>query len=177
MKVKIMSEDECVLYTKQENILPCVIISINTHGGEGYKKNALILTNNNNVKDVLTLFFDDITERNVALGSKCKLMSEEDVSSILTFVEEWRGKIDEFIVHCGAGISRSPAVASGISIMLGLDDTWIWESHKSPNKYVFEKIRNAIGLSMNEVRRRYSMNEDYHKNNEWDKDIVGMFLN
>jgi predicted protein tyrosine phosphatase len=73
---------------------------------------------------------------------------------IKEFVNIWWDKVDNFVVHCYAGISRSSGCMSAVCRAKGIDDSWIWNSQKYvPNITVARTILRAFGID----------NESYEK--------------
>ncbi len=65
---------------------------------------------------VVRLAFSDITE---ALDHPdLVLFDERHALEILWFVSHWR-KVDRIVIHCQAGVSRSPGIAAGLSELFG----------------------------------------------------------
>ena len=94
---------------------------------------------------VLRLCFDDATEESWWQN----LMTQEQADAIFAFVMRHGPVIDDLIVHCSAGVSRSPAVAAGILAGLGQDDSAIWNSSEyQPNPYVYRLVREAFARGM-----------------------------
>lgn len=172
MRVRIMSKMECIQYTYLDKVKPCVIISINCPSELPPR-----LLNHVNIHSVEYIYFDDIEQRHVELGSNLKLMEERDVERIYDFIKscEKDERIEEIIVHCHAGISRSSAVAAGICLMLKQDDMWIWEGGYLPNRHVFTMMNSKIGLSQEEIDYRYEINHISHQKEEYEW-INDMFI-
>lgn len=136
MKIRIMGKEQCRSYTYSEEIKPCVIISINDLGGHAHS-----LKNHENIKDVLVLFFDDIIREDVEVAGDEGLFNQDHVKQIDKFIKRWEREVEEVIVHCSQGISRSSAVAAGICLKLNQEDKWIWECDQyDPNPYVYEMM-------------------------------------
>jgi predicted protein tyrosine phosphatase len=164
MNVRIMSKMECIQYTYSDKVKPCVIISINCPSELPPR-----LLNHDNIKTVMYLYFDDIEQRHIELGSNLKLMEEVDVGRIYGLIKlcSEDKEVEEIIVHCHAGISRSSAVAAGICLMLKQDDMWIWEGGYVPNRHVFTMMNSKIGLSKEEIDYRYEVNHTAHQKEEY----------
>lgn len=104
------------------------------------------LRNHPDVIAVCSLFFDDIV-KDVEWGI---LISDEDAQKIKIFVDRFWNKVDNFIVHCYAGISRSSGCMSAICQAYGDNDSWIWDDPKyCPNTYVAKKVLAAFGIDKN----------------------------
>ncbi len=67
-------------------------------------------------KAILRVVFSDI-EEHVPLPAH-RLFAVEHAKSIVEFLRKWRD-VDQIVVHCTAGMSRSPAVALGIGELQG----------------------------------------------------------
>lgn len=93
---------------------------------------------------LLQLAFHDIDEAIYGYG----LISEDQAFQVLEFVDQVWDKIETLLIHCEAGISRSPAIAAAISrIKIGHDGGY-FNTH-IPNRYVYRAL-----LKMNENRKR-----------------------
>jgi predicted protein tyrosine phosphatase len=64
---------------------------------------------------VLRLAFNDIV---AAPAAEDVLFGPEHAREILRFVKEW-AHVERLVVHCGAGVSRSPGVAIGLCDAFG----------------------------------------------------------
>jgi predicted protein tyrosine phosphatase len=94
---------------------------------------------NENRMATLHLKFDDISSPKAGLV----LFTETQAGKILDVVDIWENDIDEVIVHCNAGISRSPAVAAALSKIWNEDDDMYFRKY-IPNVFVYNKILNTI---------------------------------
>ena len=108
------------------------VISIqDTHtGGFGFT-----FAKNEFCKDVLTLYFDDITRE----VEGAVLFSDEMAGQIIDFIEK-NAEVDTLLVHCFAGQSRSRAVAAFAVQMLGGDNTSYLEDGGA-NMYVYYTLQ------------------------------------
>lgn len=92
-----------------------------------------------NLKAILPLKFYDIDEKE---KSSLVGFSEANAELILDFMEVWGDQIDLLLVHCEAGMSRSPGVAAALSnIFFGEDDSWF--KNYFPNSLVYKTILNV----------------------------------
>lgn len=177
MNVKIMSEMECVRHTHSQDVKPCIIISINCYS-DREKHDLPYLYNNPNVKGVLRLFFDDVQPRYLNKHGRLRAMDETDVNKIYEFIKDWMGlDIEEIIVHCHAGISRSSAVACGICLWFNQDDMWIWNNGRYvPNKWIVDLMTKNT-LTTEEKEFRYEVNEISREiNDDWKHEILNEFI-
>jgi predicted protein tyrosine phosphatase len=74
---------------------------------------------------------------------EAELFSETQAASVWAFVMQHRGAIDRLVVHCDAGVSRSPAVAAAIAKALGVDDTDYFGGRYRPNMRVYRMLLDA----------------------------------
>lgn len=147
MKIKVMSKLEAIEHSIKSDINKCVIISINTPGYGTY------LYSNKNIIDILPLYFNDIVRdyaENIAPRS-------EDFIGLKDFIDRHKNNVEEIIVHCAAGISRSSAVAAAICQYLNLDEEKIiWSNHNYiPNTLVYELSIRELGLEWDEAQFAY----------------------
>ena len=108
------------------------VISIqDTHnGGFGFT-----FAKNEFCKDVLTLYFDDITRE----VEGAVLFTDEMAGQIIDFIEANAG-VDTLLVHCFAGQSRSRAVAAFAMQMLGRDNSK-YLTKGGANMYVYDTLQ------------------------------------
>lgn len=97
--------------------VPYLVISISSH-----EQPTNAIPSNDNCVDKLFLKFDDKsyeTQETLAhYEGTVNPMKEEDAKKILDFVLKYKDDVNDIIVHCEAGISRSPAVAIALSEIL-----------------------------------------------------------
>ena len=92
-------------------------------------------------KRVLRLCFDDAVDSRFWQN----LMTEEQADAICAFVLHYGREIDCLLIHCSAGVSRSPAVAAGILGGLRQDESEIWDNPDyQPNLFVYQLVREAF---------------------------------
>jgi predicted protein tyrosine phosphatase len=130
MKIHVVSRSMAQYMT---HTLDCetAIISITDIGSRLAKFN-----NNQHIFSVCRLQFADTLSG----------MSAHDAEVLVSFIENSWGQIEQFLIHCEAGISRSAGVAAAICIAHDLDDDFIWESKRFlPNPHVITQMLNAYG--------------------------------
>jgi predicted protein tyrosine phosphatase len=88
--------------------------------------------------DVLRLHFSDIARPSTA--AEDVLFEQEHVEAIDSFLARWP-HVDRIVVHCMAGVSRSPGVALGICDVQGWSTAALEEAHPSWNRWVRTKLR------------------------------------
>lgn len=122
-----------------ESDVPFAAISVSTNAGEWP-----VISETNRVA-LLQLSFADrdmVREITPETIEKYGLFRQEHAKQILDFVGENWDKVEAFLVHCEAGISRSPAIAAAITKIAGGEDAYYFR-HYSPNRYVYKTIIEA----------------------------------
>lgn len=149
--IEIMGRDEIIYLDKLNKILDeCIIISINDSGYTTELKS-------NKIRDILTLEFDDIERSRAGL----KAMSDNDGFRIKQFIDKYK-MVNNIIIHCTAGISRSAGVACGIALYLNKTDEYIWSSKRYlPNKRCYYITSKSFGINISKERYKHkkSLNE------------------
>jgi predicted protein tyrosine phosphatase len=72
-------------------------------------------------------------------------MTEAHAASILAAFERHRGRLERVVLHCDAGVSRSPGVALALATLVGADSTEIRRRY-APNGHVVQTILRAAGV-------------------------------
>jgi hypothetical protein len=149
-----MGRNQAISYSYHTNPEDYIIISVNDYD---YKP-ANFDRQNNKIKAVLKLYFNDIefqTERGI-------MMSEQDAERIRMFVDTWKDKVSNIVVHCFAGISRSAGVACAVSKYLNGSDYDIWNSGKYyPNSHCYKLTCKAFGFDVTDeyIKKLREINE------------------
>lgn len=104
--IRVMCREDAERYEAPRG---SVCISITSPGGPGAHLLAF--------EDILRLRFDDAT--NGFTPANGVGMSHTQALAILEFVERYRDRAPEIMIHCGAGASRSPSVAAAIRHVYG----------------------------------------------------------
>lgn len=155
-KVVAMSCMELVQYVfyNRSNVDKFAIISIQEIENNG---NGFVFTETGCCKKVLTLQFSDVNpktfedlgeteclEKLISEG-KCLIFSDKEAYQIKEFLEEivQDKEIKTLIVHCSAGVSRSPAVAAAITKKYLGDDSFFFET-QIPNKHVYNLLLEIL---------------------------------
>lgn len=171
MNIRVMSKNEALMYTNLKYIKPCAIISINC-----LNDTAPAFRDNDNVKAILKLYFNDINRPYKDLEPR-----QEQLKGLKEFVDTIKEneEIEELIIHCTAGISRSAAVAAAICQYLNLDELEIiWNNHQYvPNTLVYELAIKELGLTWDANKFIYylSMNKSAREFIEIPEDIQSLF--
>ena len=72
-------------------------------------------------------------------------ITKEQAKQIATFVKKHYGNVEQIIVHCEAGISRSAGVAAAILKYFTNDDSQIFDSYKyRPNTLCYRNVLEAL---------------------------------
>lgn len=148
------AEDYCKVLNKKKDGKKYAVISIVSPSS----RNADIIEGGQ-IKRIFRMKFYDVEKdfyQTRYLPFKKKYMklrypapTAKDMNGLKEFVDSLVD-IDNLIVHCGAGISRSAGIASAIEKYLGMDDT-IWCSKKYyPNRCVEKVALEIFGLSKDE---------------------------
>ena len=78
-------------------------------------------------------------------------MSADDGVKIAGFVKRHLTTVDGFVIHCEAGVSRSPAIGAAIARYLRQPESEFWQEYQ-PNRYVYDRMCEALGvMSLQEV--------------------------
>lgn len=93
--------------------------------------------------DILKLEFDDIQR----IKSGYKRINFDQAKSIIEFTDKLWDEIDLLLIHCNAGISRSPACALVISERHQPEHAQLFEKLYSPNDFVVRMLRKVISSS------------------------------
>ena len=91
---------------------------------------------------VLRLSFNDITERGEPTDI---LFAHEHAISIGQFIDGWPSA-ERVVVHCNAGVSRSPGVALGLCDLRGWATAQLERSYPGWNRLV-RTVMNEAGIS------------------------------
>jgi predicted protein tyrosine phosphatase len=91
---------------------------------------------------VLRLSFPD-AEVASELHAEAELFSREHAAATWSFVLQHRATIERVIVHCDAGVSRSPAVGAALGRVLNGDDAEFFAGRYRPNMRVYQMMLDA----------------------------------
>ena len=132
-KIVVMNREMAKKYSFRTDIPKTIIVSISDAN-----QAANTFYSNNNILDVLRLNFDDVDT-----DSK-NAMQPSTAETIISFVNQYINNIDQIVVHCGAGISRSVGVAAALMLIINGDDKDIFENGRyCPNMLCYKLILNA----------------------------------
>lgn len=156
MLINVLSRNEATVYALREEIPTTIIISISCLTDE-YPSFVYSKYRSSKVKDVFAMKFNDLEKDYSIAGLKYVGPKQEDLKGLKEFIDKNKDSVEQIIVHCSAGISRSSAVAAAIALYVGEDEKKIiWDSYKyCPNRLVYKLARNEFNISTTE--------EDYNK--------------
>ena len=117
--------------------IPTAIISIRSSDDKKLPK----ITYTDFIKDILFLQFDDLE----ATDPYTTYMKDKDAEQVKCFVERVKSQVQQIVVHCDAGVSRSAGVAAAIGKYLNGDDMFIFGRPRyAPNMTCYRKTLNAL---------------------------------
>jgi predicted protein tyrosine phosphatase len=171
--LRIMSRGEALAHSYKVETPKYILISINCPGEQSpqfYES-----TNPEYVRkiDSIRLEFNDVDREFKGLEPK-----QKDFIGLKDFIDKYKNsdEVEEIIVHCHAGVSRSSATAIAIAKYLD-NNSFIEEvlnsSLYSPNELVYRLALNEFGIEINEeeIQRYRKINENAHELVEIPKDL------
>ena len=138
LDIQILNRKEAKKFSYKPHDFKTAIISITDTDKADviFEKNEV-----NGIRAVLRLKFDDV-ERDYK-NEHC--ITKEDAENIVKFVNKNKNKVDKFIVHCEAGVSRSAGVGAAIMKALNGDDWDVFKNPlKCPNMKCYRTVLNAF---------------------------------
>lgn len=141
-RIAVCSKEEALYFTSD---VPWACISIATEEG------AWPPVDEKHRVGLLRLAFPDLAMP----VEGCDLFDEEHAHRILDFVQDvWR-RIELLMVHCEAGVSRSPAVAAAVArIHFGEDREFFRPGVYDPNRLVYQALLNVARTRGEYLERR-----------------------
>ena len=136
--IRILNRKEAKKFSYESHDFKSAIISITDTDKADviFEKNEI-----NGIRAILKLKFDDV-ERDYK-NEHC--ITKEDAESIVKFVNKNKNKVDKFIVHCEAGVSRSAGVGAAIMKALNGDDWVVFNNPiMCPNMKCYRTVLNAF---------------------------------
>lgn len=130
--------------------IPYIVISIHSTGSSPAN-----ITNHSACLGILPICFDDVPYDINTDRVQCKTISEDQANQIWTFVnyhlncnkDILQQKAELILIHCDAGVCRSPAIAAAIDLVYsGNNDKWFKPPYL-PNKKVYTTMLKVKGLS------------------------------
>lgn len=128
MQIKVMHREQCFAaaggygqeYNTESITIPTMIISISCLDKAIPNRLEKYRRENKNIINVAYVQFDDIDSSEAVNGETP--MSESDAKTIVDAFMKYKDRVEQIIVHCDAGYSRSPAVAAALAKALGMSD-------------------------------------------------------
>ncbi len=132
--------------------VPYLVISISSH-----EESFATIPSNEHCLDKIFLKFDDQsyqTQKTFAYyEGVAHPMKDDDAIKLLKFVLLYKDKINDIIVHCEAGISRSPAIALALSeILNGKEDPEKYIQSMNGLKHANLLVRDLILKNYEKIR-------------------------
>lgn len=134
-KVIVMNWKEAQDLTYNDFSLNRFIISIKSVGMEDVEFNW----DNHSILGVLYEEFNDWDD------GKSDCISPKQAKEIAKYVKEYWDKVDQFVVHCEGGVSRSAGCAAAILKYFTGDDSQIFnDNNYCPNMLVYRLVLEAL---------------------------------
>ena len=145
MKVTVLSRKLAVQYCQKPHGEKSIMISISDPFME-YDSSPYVSAENN-VVDILRLSFCDADRPGTDVYGRTVgeeyLLSSTVADEIPVFIERYKD-IDNIIVHCDAGISRSAGVGAAILKYFNDDDRELFIGYFHPNMLCYRKTLEAL---------------------------------
>lgn len=176
MNIKVMSRREAIMHSYKQEIPKCIIISINCLNDHSPTFYECTNPEYKRVMAVLRLNFNDIDRPYEDLEPK-----QGDFVGLKAFIDTFKDNsdIEDIIIHCAAGISRSSATAAAICRYLNLDEmNIIWKNTSYvPNKLVYKLALRELGIivSDEEIENLKAINKEERDKQEVPIDLERMF--
>lgn len=136
IKIKVLSRKNAIKYSYRVKE-PCAIISVSDMYQEAPKFNR-----NPNIKEIIYFFFEDDEES--CRTDPRTIIQHSDAEKIVNFVKR-NQNVNEIIVHCVAGISRSSGIAAAIMEYFEQDENEIFMNDKYfPNMTCYTRVKEAF---------------------------------
>lgn len=141
MIIEPMSRRAAIEYSKDRDILRTAIISITEPRAETVRFDS-----NPRIVAILHLkFFDSIMESSDSI-------QEWQANEIVDFVSNVKDQVEEILIQCEAGQSRSAGVAAALMLWLnGTNDEIMKDNYYYPNKRCFELVMGSIEKKIKEI--------------------------
>ncbi len=121
----------------QPHDVPHVIISI-TSGSEDVARFRV----NEHCRGILRISFPDADAASEN-SPEADLFSPHHARQVWDFVLRHRDAVQRIVIHCDAGISRSPAVGAALARTFGTDDSEFFTGKYRPNMRVYRLLRES----------------------------------
>jgi predicted protein tyrosine phosphatase len=111
--------------------VPHVIVSVTSGDTD-----VAVLPSSSSCRGILRLVFSDIGEE---AGVDGIVFTREHARTVWEFLERHRAAITRLVVHCDAGLSRSPAIAAAVAKAWLGDDNEFFRRYL-PNQHVYRTL-------------------------------------
>ena len=139
-KVIVLNRKQAEVMTETDFGINRVIISISTVGDKMPNFHE-----NHSVKEILDCYFNDFEAEDKGKFPSWLFINEDIARQIANFVKKWWNEIEQIIVHCDGGVSRSAGVAAAILKHFTNDDSEIFDNPNFyPNMMVYRMVLNAL---------------------------------
>lgn len=179
--IQIMSRYEAILTDTKDLNDNTIIISINSINQKHH------IFKNDKIIDILYLDFEDLTYKHIEYyNSKNdtsyinKTINLSQVRQIKDFVDKYKSTVNNIIVHCEMGISRSSAVGCILSKYLNGNDTYFFKTGKYiPNDLVYDIMSRGFGYNFDikEFKSKLKLSEKQSNKNLKGYNQYGIDLN
>ena len=132
--------------------VPYLVISISSH-----EEHYCPIPSNEHCLDKIFLKFDDQSYQEQITFAQYEgvayPMKDEDAVKLLKFVLKYKDDVNDIIVHCEAGLSRSPAIALALSeILNGEEDPAKYIESMNGLKHANLLVRDLILKNYEKIR-------------------------
>ena len=147
MKITVLPEYAAKAYSYNEDLNKCIFISITCPDAEDVH-----FFNNDNLIAIFNMKFNDIDNSDWFVdGKKLESPKLEDFKGLKNFLDEHiDDSIEEIVVHCGAGVSRSAGVALAIAEYLNIPNDIATSKNYCPNLWVNKLAKQELGIFKDE---------------------------
>ena len=149
MQIKILPEMLAVKYSKNSSIPKTLIISIRCPGENrpDFDKTIQEGNVNSNIYDIFEMKFNDLDKDLDCM--KAPIL--EDFKGLKKFLDDNITAVEQILVHCGAGYSRSPGCALAIAEYLNIENDIRDNKNFNPNLLVYKLAKQELGIDKNKT--------------------------
>lgn len=143
MNIKILPEVLAVDYCKNTDIPITLVLSIRCPGEDKPNFPDTIKNGNDSkIYDIFYMEFNDLENDE----KEYKAPTLNDFNGLKQFIDENITAVEQILVHCGAGYSRSPGLALAICEYLGIDNDIRNNKDYYPNLLVYNLAKKELGI-------------------------------
>ena len=150
-KIQVMSEKMAELYSYKNNIPKSLIVSIRCPEEDRPKFNKTIEENNENsqIYKIFEMQFNDLETDLETDQGILKAPTLNDFKGLKQFIDDNITAVEQIVVHCGAGVSRSAGCALAIAEYLNIDNNIRTSNKYVPNMWVYKLTKQELGIDKN----------------------------